>query len=240
MKKYYLLASLPPLSFVYSEQPAISIQKFWHGVLSENASISELVRSILLQQDIANMEKIANGHNPTFCGTIPLDKIQKAKNDTTVLRDDLPQDIWQKLSFEKWQSRIWLTLLNYQKELASKYNSCAKEWLEWEVGLRKHIANVRSESLGLSLSGNLLVKSLENDSFYDYQKITTDYNKQSSPLESEKLLDQERWKFADSLAVPYSFSDDEIVVYAIKLLILERWWAISQSQIDIFEKVANG
>ncbi|BBM85351.1 DUF2764 family protein [Candidatus Uabimicrobium amorphum] len=240
MKKYYLLASLPPLSFVYNEQPAISIQKFWQKVLEENASIAELVRSILLQQDIANMEKIANGYVPVFSGTIALEKLQKAKSDTNLLRDDVPQNVWENLSFEKWQSNVWVHLYNYQNEMAHKYNSCAKDWLEWEVGLRKYLANARAESLGTSLSGNLLVKALEIDSPFDYQRIVNDYHKQTSPLESEKLLDLERWKFADSLAVPYSFSDDEIVVYAIKLLILERWWAISQSQIDIFEKVANG
>lgn len=239
MKKYYLLASLPPLSFVYNEQPAISIQKFWRKMLGENASIAELVRSILLQQDIANMEKIANGYAPVFAGTISLEKLQKAKSDTNLLRDDVPQGVWESLSFEKWQPTVWVHLYNYQNEIAHKHNSCAKDWLEWEVGLRKYLANVRAESLGTSLSGNLLVKAVE-DSPFDYQKIVSDYHKQTSPLESEKFLDLERWKFADSLAIPYSFSDDEIVVYAIKLLILERWWAISQSQMDIFEKVANG
>lgn len=238
MKNYYFLASLPTLSLEYSEQPAILICKFWQNIQEENKNLVELVQSILLQQDIANLEKLANGYEPLFCGTISNDILHKAKSDLSVLNGIIPESILQSISLEKWQQNVWGKFFAYQKKIALKHKSCLFSWIEWEIGLRKYIATTRAESLGTTVSS--LVKSLDNTSACDYQKIMTHYHKETSPLGSEQFLDSERWKYADSLAIPYSFDNDEVVVYAIKLLILERWWAVSQSQIDIFEKVANG
>ncbi|MEK6727136.1 MAG: DUF2764 family protein [Candidatus Omnitrophota bacterium] len=50
-----------------------------------------------------------------------------------------------------------------------------------------------------------------------------------SPLEGERILDKERWNFLDELSIGHYFDLDFLIVYASKLLILERWERINRS-----------
>jgi hypothetical protein len=45
----------------------------------------------------------------------------------------------------------------------------------------------------------------------------------SSILEAERILDQARWDFLDSLSFGHCFDFDFIVIYILRLKILERW-----------------
>jgi hypothetical protein len=50
-----------------------------------------------------------------------------------------------------------------------------------------------------------------------------------SPLEGERILDQTRWEFLDTLSLGHYFDADFLIIYALKLLILERWEKINQA-----------
>ncbi len=43
------------------------------------------------------------------------------------------------------------------------------------------------------------------------------------PLDAEKMLDEERWKYLDELSIGHYFDFDSLIIYAQKLLILQRW-----------------
>lgn len=45
----------------------------------------------------------------------------------------------------------------------------------------------------------------------------------TSILEAEKILDEERWRLLDELSFGHYFDLDFLLIYAQKLLILERW-----------------
>lgn len=47
--------------------------------------------------------------------------------------------------------------------------------------------------------------------------------KNPSILESEEMLDRERWRALDELEAGHYFDLDFLIVYALKLLMLERW-----------------
>lgn len=44
-----------------------------------------------------------------------------------------------------------------------------------------------------------------------------------SLLDGEKILDEERWRYLDELSFSHYFDLDILIIYAQKLLILERW-----------------
>jgi hypothetical protein len=46
-------------------------------------------------------------------------------------------------------------------------------------------------------------------------------------LEAEKALDLERWQLLEELACGHYFDLDALLIYALKLLILERWAKIN-------------
>lgn len=47
-----------------------------------------------------------------------------------------------------------------------------------------------------------------------------------SPLEAEKVLDEQRWKMLDELEPGNFFNLDFLIIYTYKLMILERWQKI--------------
>ena len=54
-----------------------------------------------------------------------------------------------------------------------------------------------------------------------------------SILEGEKILDQKRWNMLDELAIAHYFDLDALIVYAYKLLILQRWEKIRSASSPI-------
>jgi hypothetical protein len=50
----------------------------------------------------------------------------------------------------------------------------------------------------------------------------------ASPLESERMLDQARWRALDELTIGRYFDIDALVAYAVKLSILEKWERIEK------------
>jgi len=57
--------------------------------------------------------------------------------------------------------------------------------------------------------------------------IAVNAYRKTSPLEAERSLDLERWQRLDELAAGHYFDLDTLVVYGLKLLILEKWERIT-------------
>ncbi|MFH0827465.1 MAG: DUF2764 family protein, partial [Candidatus Omnitrophota bacterium] len=55
-----------------------------------------------------------------------------------------------------------------------------------------------------------------------------------SLLEGERMLDAERWRFLDELSLGHYFDLDFLIVYLLKLLILERWEKIRTADKEQF------
>ena len=53
--------------------------------------------------------------------------------------------------------------------------------------------------------------------------IALNAHKNPSLLEAEISLDDARWRFLDDLSFGHYFDRDFLIVYGLKLLILERW-----------------
>ncbi|MCX5704880.1 MAG: DUF2764 family protein [Candidatus Omnitrophica bacterium] len=50
-----------------------------------------------------------------------------------------------------------------------------------------------------------------------------------SPLEAERYLDQERWNYLEEKSFGHYFDLEALIIYAHKLLILERWEKINSA-----------
>jgi len=59
--------------------------------------------------------------------------------------------------------------------------------------------------------------------------VATAALRSQSPLEAERLLDEARWIFLDELGCGHFFDFDALLIYALKLLILERWDKINKA-----------
>lgn len=233
MRWYYLLASLPPLTSNFGDEPPISVANFWRRIRQEAPDLQEVIQAALLIKDITNLEQADNGLQPATSGSLPVELLSRVLTDSLAQSWYLPEELALK---DKWQSRIWETYFQYAMSIAEKHDSSLAEWLTFESGLRRAFERARAETLGRSVQP----RNFASEDIREQESLVDLYRKASNPMEAEKLLDQARWKKIAALAMPYTFDDSEVVAYALRLLLVERWWTISESKVKIFEKVMNG
>jgi len=101
-----------------------------------------------------------------------------------------------------------------------------KKWHSFDVALRNALVKIRSARKHKDPD-----KYLRRDGYVDpyITNIAMNAYKNPSILESEKILDEERWRALDELQTGHYFDIDTLVIYAHKLLISEKWDRVKES-----------
>jgi hypothetical protein len=100
------------------------------------------------------------------------------------------------------------------------YPAALKEWHCFDTALRNELVRIRSARRHLDPD-----KYLRRDAGVDaaIARIAMNVYRTPSILEAERVLDKERWHKLEELALGHYFDIDFLIVYAHKLLILDRW-----------------
>jgi len=109
------------------------------------------------------------------------------------------------------------------------------KWKQFDLALRNELVKARSIRKRIDA-----VKFLRKDIDFDINitQIVQASLRQTSILEAEKFLDLERWKVLDELSSGHYFDLDFLLVYALKLAMLERWDKInSADKPELLKKV---
>jgi len=103
----------------------------------------------------------------------------------------------------------------YSKTQATSQKQCA-----FETALRNALVKIRASRKRIDP-----FKYLRPDGGGDLYITNLAMNAYKNPsiLESEKILDEERWHALDELSVGHYFDLDFFIIYANKLMILEKW-----------------
>ncbi len=104
--------------------------------------------------------------------------------------------------------------------------SILRKWRVFEAALRNELVKIRAARRHIEPH-----KCLRDDKYIELSivHIATLVSRIPSIIESEKILDQERWRFLDDLAMGHYFDLDFLIIYAYKLLILEKWEKINSA-----------
>ncbi len=99
-----------------------------------------------------------------------------------------------------------------------------KKWCTFDITLRNELVKIRAARKRVDP-----IKYIRSggDTEPAVTHIALHVHRAPSILEAEKILDQERWRFLDECSVGHHFDIDSLIIYAIKLLILERWEKIN-------------
>lgn len=99
-----------------------------------------------------------------------------------------------------------------------------KKWQEFDTALRNELVKIRASRKHIEPA-----KYLRRDRFPRefITHIAISAHRSPSLLEAEKILDQERWRCLDEFSFGHYFDLDFLIIYALKLLILERWEKIN-------------
>jgi len=112
-----------------------------------------------------------------------------------------------------------------------------KKWYSFDAALRNGLVKIRAQRLHIDPD-----KYLRQDQFTDpsIAHIAIGAYRNPSLLEAERMLDEARWRKLEELAVGHYFDIDFLIIYAYKLLFLERWEKIgSADRPRMLEKALN-
>lgn len=98
--------------------------------------------------------------------------------------------------------------------------STLKKWSQFDTALRNELVRIRVARKHLDEQ-----RYLRQDGFAEpfVARIAMSAYRSPSILEAERMLDEARWSALEGFCVGHFFDLDFLIVYALKLLLLERW-----------------
>ncbi len=97
-------------------------------------------------------------------------------------------------------------------------NSVVSRWSVFEQSLRNELVKLRAPELGMD-SGKFLKLFIDMTTT---PAIARNSVKQENPEKAEEYLVRERWAYLDELEAGHYFDIEKIVVYSLRLQLLER------------------
>lgn len=103
---------------------------------------------------------------------------------------------------------------------AANIQPTLKKWQNFDTALRNELVKARSAHKHIDPS-----KYLRQDKYFEASigHMAVAVHRSPSVLAAEKTLDEQRWRWLDEFAIGHYFDLDFLIVYLLKLLILERW-----------------
>ncbi len=107
--------------------------------------------------------------------------------------------------------------------LQDENSEVLKKWRYFDINLRNELVRVRAARKKIDP-----LKYLRHDEYSEPQiiHIASLSLRNPSIFEAERALDLERWRLLDELSFGRYFDFDTLIIYALKLKILERWTKI--------------
>jgi hypothetical protein len=117
------------------------------------------------------------------------------------------------------------SIFSEKEEAYSLTQPTIKYWYRFNNGLRNELVKIRASRKHVPAD-----KYLRPDLEYDVElaHIAMNIHRIPSLIEAERALDNEKWRYLEGLAQGHYFDIDVLIVYAYKLLILNRWDHIGQ------------
>ena len=104
-----------------------------------------------------------------------------------------------------------------------------QKWVDWNLSLGAELAILRAQKLGLESDAPQGVEKIPGT-----EEIAREAFNQESPLAAEEVLERARWAVLEELEVCHYFDLQKLIVYGMKISILER-----KSQFDIDAGLEN-
>ena len=115
-----------------------------------------------------------------------------------------------------------------------------RKWRDWEISLRNELVRLRAQNLKADAEAWLR----EGGGAAGLTDAVREAAGMASPLEAELRLDRLRWSFLDELESGHIFDLERLMVYFLKLQLLERHLCFSAdrggaSYRDIYQSVVS-
>lgn len=216
--RHYYITTLPTLGELGSDPPMGLADLVEHA--GEQKSWREHVEAVVLLDDLLQREAFLAGEieevEPAVLslqqvqGEAPLPEMFSETDDR-----DRPNAIEADV--------LWERYFRYVHELG-KSRDCAflVRWVEFEVALRNGLATARAKRLGLDESAYLVAPDL-NAPDENLSLVQSEWEAATTPLAGLRVVIRARWSWIEQHDAWFSFSVDELLAYAVRVMLLEQW-----------------
>jgi hypothetical protein len=123
--------------------------------------------------------------------------------------------------------RLWDAYFHYAMEVARRLNNRFLEaWVIFEVTLRNALVTARAKRLGLDEKDYLVATDLAQ-SGEELAALVSEWSAAATPLAGQQVLLRGRWAWLIENDAWFSFRDDELAAYAVRLMLLRQWERIA-------------
>jgi len=218
-QNYYITTALPSLGELGSAPPLKLGELLEH--VRESPGPTALMTALLLGDDLMQREAVLAREieraEPTVLSRAqlsdeqPLPEYLAGAEETTRLAADV----------------IWEAYFRHAAGVAARRSSrFLAAWVTFEVSLRNAVAAARAKQLDLEPGDYLVAADLASEQ-EDLGAVVSEWAAAADPLAGTKVLDRARWTWLTAHEAWFTFADDELAAYAAKLVLLERWCAMS-------------
>jgi hypothetical protein len=146
--------------------------------------------------------------------------------EISIAVDEFLDQCRQRLSAEDMELLESSKLVPTPEDLDSRRRStpAQRAFYRFEAGLRNELVRLRAGKLAWEAEESLRIGPGDED-FTGDTEITErarEAFQNESPRDAERQLDRARWHFLDDMEIGHYFDLDKLVVYYLKLLILDR------------------
>ncbi len=182
------------------------------------------VEMILLSDDLIQYDALLSEETSQDKIDLAVLSLEKSENEPMLPDFLLPEEENQEKEDKRLAvDAIWTRYFRYAESIAKRNHSgFLKAWIGFEVGLRNALTTARSQILELDPEAYIVTPELA-DTDMDFTNIISSWSSAQTPLAALEALDKARWEWLEENGNWYSCSDDEIEVYAAKLILLHHW-----------------
>ncbi|HUU59838.1 MAG TPA: hypothetical protein VMZ50_09860 [Phycisphaerae bacterium] len=223
---YYQVTALPPLGEPGTRPPMSPRDLLEH--LRGDPGPRSLVEAVFLSDDLLQREALLVGEieeaSPTVL-TVPQ------------LRDEEPLPEFLGPAEDQQPPRyvsdaLWVGYYRYVERLAAARGSrFLHQWVRFEVGLRNALAAARAKALTLDPDDYLVVPEL-GDGPEAFEAVVAEWAAARDPLAGLRVLDRRRWDWIGAHDAWFSFDQDELAAYAVRVMLLNRWQRLREGDAD--------
>ncbi|HSW45364.1 MAG TPA: DUF2764 family protein [Phycisphaerae bacterium] len=226
--RYYYLASLQTPGDLGSVLPMTPAQLL--ASLESSRELLPLVQALFLLDDLVQREAFLAGEVGDVEPAVL--SVAQARNEAPMpscLTSPAQDETGSRSSRSIPVDDLWEAYFRHAFSVARRLDCpFLAAWVGYEVALRNHLAALRARKLGLEPADYLVASDLADENA-DFSSLAGEWNAASTPLDAHKTLIRARWAWVLENQAWFSFSNDELAVYAVQIMMLGQWRRISAS-----------
>ncbi len=221
---YYLLTALPALHDL-GAAPPMTLPDLLERVAEAGGPV-DLCRAVALGDDLLQRDAVVAGELDSPSPAVLRDAQMRGE-------EPLPEDLRPTGDEEAAATRLttdllWTRYFRWAAQVAASQKSVFLDrWIGLQVGLRNALAVARAKSLGLDPQNYVVAPELA-DGAEDFGPVLAEWATAPNPLVAQRVLDRALWNAVVSRDEWFSFASDEVAAYTAKLMLVHRWWRLSQ------------